>query len=61
MYVDEDAGFVECPVYARSRLLAGQRIVGPAVIEQFDATTWLLPRQAADVDALGFLVIRETR
>ena len=58
VYVDEEAGFVECPVYARSRLLAGQRIVGPAVIEQFDATTWLLPRQTAEVDDVGFLVIR---
>jgi hypothetical protein len=28
------------------------------VVEQFDATTWLLPRQEAEVDELGFLVIR---
>jgi len=58
VYVDDEEGFVKCPVYARSRLLAGQRLVGPAVVEQFDATTWLLPRQAAEVDGLGFLVIR---
>jgi N-methylhydantoinase A len=58
VYVDEETGFAACPVYARSRLLAGQRIAGPAVIEQFDATTWLLPRQTAEVDDVGFLVIR---
>ncbi len=58
VYVDEPEGFVPCPVYARARLLAGQRLRGPAVVEQFDATTWLLPRQEAEVDALGFLVIR---
>ena len=33
--------------------LAGQRIAGPAVIEQFDATTFLLPGQEASVDDLG--------
>ena len=58
VFVDEDAGFVECPVYARRKLLAGQRIVGPAVVEQFDATTWLVRDQTAEVDDLGFLVIR---
>ena len=42
-----------------ARLLAGHRISGPAVIEQFDATTFLLPGQEAIVDDLGFLVIRE--
>jgi N-methylhydantoinase A len=46
-------------VYDRARLLAGHRISGPAVIEQFDATTFLLPGQEAIVDDLGFLVIRE--
>ncbi|MBI2162345.1 MAG: hydantoinase/oxoprolinase family protein [Candidatus Rokubacteria bacterium] len=58
VYVDDTQGVVSCPVYARARLLAGQRIAGPAVVEQFDATTWLLPRQEAVVDDLGFLVIR---
>ena len=46
-------------MYDRARLLAGHRIAGPAVIEQFDATTLLLPGQEATVDDLGFLVIRE--
>ena len=61
VYVDDAQGVVPCPVYARARLLAGQRIAGPAVVEQFDATTWLLPRQEAVVDDLGFLVIRRER
>jgi N-methylhydantoinase A len=46
-------------VYDRARLRSGHRIAGPAVIEQFDATTLLLPAQEAIVDDLGFLVIRE--
>jgi len=61
VYVDDAQGVVPCPVYDRARLLAGQRIAGPAVVEQFDATTWLLPRQEAVVDDLGFLVIRGER
>jgi N-methylhydantoinase A len=58
VHVDDARGFAECPVYWRARLQAGHRVAGPAVIEQFDATTLLLPGDAAVVDELGFLVIR---
>jgi N-methylhydantoinase A len=58
VYVDDERGVVPCAVYARDRLLAGHRIAGPAVVEQFDATTFVLPEQDAVVDELGFLVIR---
>ncbi len=61
VYVDEARGIVTCPVYDRARLRAGQRIDGPAVVEQFDATTLLLAGQAARVDDLGFLVIEAAR
>jgi N-methylhydantoinase A len=57
VYVDDDRRVAACPVYDRARLLAAQRVAGPAVIEQFDATTFVLPDQAAIVDDLGFLVI----
>ncbi len=59
VHVSDEQGFVACAVYDRARLLAGHRISGPAVIEQFDATTFLPPGQEAIVDDLGFLVIRE--
>jgi N-methylhydantoinase A len=59
VWVDDARGFVPCPVYARAPLRAGQRLAGPAVVEQFDATTFLLPGQEAAVDDLGFLVIAE--
>ncbi len=52
-------GVLECPVYDRARLAAGHRLAGPAVIEQFDSTTLLHPRQAALVDELGLLIVRE--
>lgn len=48
---------VETPVYHRSKLRAGHIIEGPAVIEQFDTTTFLLPGDRLRVDALGNLVV----
>jgi N-methylhydantoinase A len=41
---------VECAVYARERLKSGNRFVGPAIIEQMDATTVVLPGMDAVVD-----------
>jgi N-methylhydantoinase A len=54
----QDVGFVETPVYQREGLLAGHRIVGPAVLEQDDTTTVILPGQEASVDRHANLVIR---
>jgi N-methylhydantoinase A len=59
VYVDARTGFADCPVYRRDRLCAGQRIAGPAMIEQFDATTWLGAGESAEVDEIGFLVVRD--
>jgi N-methylhydantoinase A len=55
----EDGGRLDCPVYDRARLGAGQRLAGPAVVEQFDSTTLLHPGQEALVDEVGFLVVTE--
>ena len=55
----EAGGALDCPAYDRGRLIAGNQLVGPAVIEQFDSTTLLHPGQAALVDELGFLIITE--
>jgi N-methylhydantoinase A len=45
------------PAYARAVLLAGNRIAGPAVIEEHASTTVLMPGDALEVDAFGNLVI----
>ncbi|WP_420349434.1 hydantoinase/oxoprolinase family protein [Pelagibius sp.] len=50
VYLPECEGFVACPVYDRERLAPGNRIAGPAVIEQMDSTTLVLPEQDATVD-----------
>jgi N-methylhydantoinase A len=52
---------VRVPVYRREVLLAGNRITGPAILEQMDSTTLLLEGQTARVDDRANLWIRETR
>jgi N-methylhydantoinase A len=55
---DIDGGsFVAAGIYDRARLLAGDRIEGPAIIDQFDATTVVLAGQTATVDPTATLVI----
>src|SRR6185503_16163107 len=50
-------GHVECPVYDRARLRPGDRLAGPAVVEEFGATTVVLPGQGVDVDPFGNLIL----
>jgi N-methylhydantoinase A len=49
----------DLPVYQRDRLLAGNRLRGPAIVHQMDATTVVLDGQVADVDELGSLWLSE--
>jgi N-methylhydantoinase A len=48
-------------LYERDRLPPGARIKGPAVVEQFDATTVVPPGWAAQVDRLGNLVVNHDK
>jgi N-methylhydantoinase A len=57
VYLPESGGFTPCPVYDRTRLEPGHRVEGPAVIEQMDTTTLLLPGDVATVDGLRNLVV----
>ena len=45
------------PVYRRESLLAGQRVRGPAVVDQLDATTLVFPDHSAEVDRHGNLIV----
>ena len=53
-----DGGFVETPVYDRYALTPGSEIVGPAIIEEREATTIVAPGDAVVVDAAGTLRLR---
>src|SRR6266566_1869860 len=50
-------GFEPTPTLRRAALLAGNRINGPALIEEHASTTVLMPGDACEVDAYGNLVI----
>lgn len=50
-------GWYDCPVYDRERLVAGNRLRGPAIIEQMDSTTVVHPGQFAEIDRFGNLII----
>ena len=57
VYMGEVEGFVKCPVYWRPRLEPEDRFEGPAVVEQMDSTTVLLPGQDVRVDEYRNLII----
>jgi N-methylhydantoinase A len=57
VYFAEAGGYVDCPIYDRYALLAGARVIGPAVIEEFDSTTVLHPGFALTVDETGNLIV----
>jgi N-methylhydantoinase A len=58
VWFDETGAFTPTPVYRREKLLAGHTIPGPAIVEQMDSTTVVLPGQSATVDTHGNLLIR---
>jgi len=57
IWLPEAGGRQACPVYDRERLGPGHRFEGPAVVEQMDATTVILPGQSATVDPYFNIVI----
>ncbi len=52
--------FGVCPVYARDRLPAAAEFKGPAIIEEFGATTVILPGWRGHVDAFGNLALHRS-
>ena len=53
----DEVGWVETDVYWRPDLAPGQRILGPAVVEDFGSTVPLAAGFRADVDPVGNLVV----
>ena len=47
----------EAMVYDRVSLLAGNRIVGPALVTELDSTTLILPGHVGEVDSFGNIII----
>jgi N-methylhydantoinase A len=57
VWIAEETRNVPCPVYDRDLLRPGNRLPGPAIIEQMDATTLVLPGMAACVDQYLNLIL----
>jgi N-methylhydantoinase A len=57
--IESADGTAQCPVYDRTKLGAEATLRGPAIVQQLDATTLILPGQEATVHPFGSLVIRE--
>lgn len=56
-YFEELGGFVETPVYLRSRLRAGTIIEGPALVEEAESTAVVGPAATIAVDEFGNLIM----
>lgn len=57
--VDGEARKLDTPRYWRTTLKAGNRIDGPAIVDQMDTTTLIAPGFSARVDRCGNLVIAQ--
>lgn len=53
----DDGAVTSCPVYDRSKLSPGNRISGPAIVDQMDTTTFIGPLDSLTVDRFGNLLI----
>ena len=60
VWLPEAGGFVPCPVYERERLRPGNRFAGPAIVEQMDTTTVVLPGMTVWVDPYLNLLLEWT-
>ena len=54
-------GWYDCPIYDREQLVSGNRLRGPAIIEQMDSTTVVHPGQTAHIDRFGNIIIEINR
>ncbi|MCG8442825.1 MAG: hydantoinase/oxoprolinase family protein, partial [Caulobacterales bacterium] len=52
-----DGGPQPAAIYDRARLRAGDKIVGPAIVVEMDATSLILPAHVADIDQYGNILI----
>ena len=57
VYFGEDDGFVNSPIYERERMNPGDRIAGPAIIEDPATTIVVYPKIRAEIDAMGNVVL----
>ena len=57
VYFEEKKTFLDTKIFERERLLAGNVIGGPAIVEESNSTTLLHPGMAGKVDSYGAILI----
>jgi N-methylhydantoinase A len=57
VWIAEEERSLPCPIYDRDLLEPGNRFLGPAIVEQMDATTLVLPGMSARVDKYLNLIL----
>ncbi len=55
--IDGKPTALQCPFYQRDDLAPGQRVTGPAVIQQFESTAVIPPDRSMVVDSHGVLIV----
>jgi N-methylhydantoinase A len=59
VFFKEAGGFVDTPIYDVLRLKPGNRIDGPAIVEDPNSTILVLPQQTASIDQFRNVFIEE--
>ena len=59
-YFEEIGGYINCPVYARSRLRSDFNLQGPAIVEQEETNTIIRPKQSLTVDPWRNLIVESS-
>lgn len=57
VYFGEEGALIPTLVYARDRLCAGERLQGPALIEEYASTTVVFPGDVVEVSPYGDLMV----
>ncbi|MCW3977779.1 MAG: hydantoinase/oxoprolinase family protein [Candidatus Bathyarchaeota archaeon] len=57
VFFERKAEYTSTPIYARKKLKAGDIISGPAVVEQYDATTVVYPDWVAEIDGFENMIL----
>ncbi|MBI4317649.1 MAG: hydantoinase/oxoprolinase family protein [Chloroflexi bacterium] len=58
-YFESLGGFIEASIYDRQLLNPGDRLDGPAIVEQLDSTTVVAPGWTGQVDDFGNIVVEK--
>lgn len=54
-----DGNFIKCALYDRAKLAPGSSVIGPAIIEEYAATTLVPNKKIARIDKFRNIIIRE--